>query len=55
MQPLARVRLRDLVRQRGVRPLNLRRPRGAQVRVVLVDPSGVWARGAPELIVRLGT
>ncbi|MGD2147927.1 MAG: VIT and VWA domain-containing protein [Anaerolineae bacterium] len=47
--PRATVRLADLVRVGGERPLNLRRRRGERVRVALTDPSGVWAAGGPEM------
>jgi hypothetical protein len=47
--PRARVRLVDLVRQKGERPLNVRKGPGQVVRIVLADPSGAWARGAPRL------
>ena len=53
-QPRARVRLADLVRQGGERPLNLRRRPGQRVRVVLIDPAGAWASGAPAMEVALG-
>jgi Ca-activated chloride channel family protein len=52
--PRARVRLADVLRQRGQRPLNLLRLPGQQVRLVLVDPNGAWAQGAPRLEVALG-
>ncbi len=52
--PRARVRLADLVRAGGVRPLNLARGPGQVVRVVLADPAGSWAAGAPRLEVALG-
>jgi Ca-activated chloride channel family protein len=51
--PRARVRLVDLVRQRGERPLNLSRAPGQLLRLVLVDPSGSWKQGAPRLEVTL--
>lgn len=54
-QPRARVRLADLLRQGGQRPLNLRRVGDEPVRVVLVDANGTWARGAPAIEVSLGT
>jgi Ca-activated chloride channel family protein len=54
MSPRARVRLADLLRLGGERPLNVRRQAGQVVRVVLYDPSGAWARSAPRLEVRLG-
>ena len=46
--PRARVRLADLVRRRGERPLNLRVGPGQAVRIVLADPAGAWARGRPD-------
>ncbi len=51
--PRARVRLVDLVKQGGVRPLNLQRGAGQTVRIVLEDPNGAWQAGAPELAVAL--
>jgi Ca-activated chloride channel family protein len=51
--PRARIRLADLVRLGGQRPLNLRVQAGGSVRVVLVDPNGVWATEAPEMAVRI--
>lgn len=51
--PRARIRLADLVRLGGERPLNLRKGPGQAVRVVLVDPNGAWAAAAPEMTVRL--
>ena len=52
--PRARVRLADLVRRRSERPLNLRVGPGQAVRIVLADPAGAWARGAPRIEVALG-
>ena len=52
--PRARVRLADLVSRRGERPLNLRVGPGQAVRIVLADPAGAWARGAPRIEVALG-
>jgi Ca-activated chloride channel family protein len=52
--PRARMRLVDLVRRRGERPLNLLKLPGQVVRVVLLDPAGVWAQGAPRLEIALG-
>jgi hypothetical protein len=40
--PRARIRLADLARLGGQRPLNLRVRAGGVVRVVLVDANGVW-------------
>jgi Ca-activated chloride channel family protein len=51
--PRARVRLADLVRQGGERPLNLVRGRGQVVRLVLTDANGAWASAAPKLRVTL--
>lgn len=52
-QPRARVRLVDLIRQGGERPLNLLLLPGQRVRIVLVDPAGAWDDGAPEIGVAL--
>jgi Ca-activated chloride channel family protein len=51
--PRATVRLADLVRTGGGRPLNVRRSAGEMVRIVLVDPNGAWASGGPALTVEL--
>jgi len=51
--PRARVRLADLIKQRGTRPLNLQKESGQPVRISLVDPAGAWARGAPRIEVAL--
>ncbi len=51
--PRAKVKLVDLVRQGGARPLNLSRKRGEALRLALVDPAGVWAGGAPHIEVTL--
>ena len=47
--PRARVSLRDVLRQGGRRPMNLRSRPGDVVRIVLIDPDGVWTGGAPVL------
>ncbi|NLE76407.1 MAG: hypothetical protein GX605_06605, partial [Chloroflexi bacterium] len=47
--PRAWVRLADLVRQGGQRPLHIRRLAGQWVRIVLLDPNGTWAAKAPPL------
>jgi hypothetical protein len=47
--PRARVRLADVLRQGGERPLNVRRQRGQTVRVVLIDPKGSLAGRALEV------
>jgi Ca-activated chloride channel family protein len=52
-QPRARVRLADLIRQGGERPLNLLRLPGQRVRILLVDPAGAWDDSAPEIGVAL--
>jgi Ca-activated chloride channel family protein len=52
--PRAQVRLVDLLRQQGERPLNLRKGPGQPVRIVLADPHGAWAARAPQLEVSLG-
>ena len=51
--PRAQVRLADLLRQGGERPLNVQRSPEAVVRLVLHDPAGAWAAGAPTLEVFL--
>jgi Ca-activated chloride channel family protein len=51
--PRATVRLADLVRQGGMRPLNVTRRPGQIVRLVLDDPSGVWKAGGPHIVVTL--
>jgi Ca-activated chloride channel family protein len=43
--PRAHVKLADLIRQRGERPLSIRRQGQQLVRVVLADASGAWASG----------
>jgi len=52
--PRARVRLADLLRQGGERPLNVRRQADQPVRLVLQDASGAWSSNAPGLEVRIG-
>jgi Ca-activated chloride channel family protein len=51
--PRAQVRLADIVRQGGSRPLNLRRASGQAVRIVLADPAGAWRQAAPAIAVTL--
>ena len=51
--PRARVRLADLVRQGGARPLNVQRQAGQRVRLVLADPAKAWAGSAPAVRVVL--
>jgi hypothetical protein len=50
--PVAKVKLADLLKQRGVRPLNISIA-GARVRVVLSDPAGAWAQSATKLEISL--
>src|SRR5439155_17780768 len=52
--PRARVRLADLLKQGGERPLNIAKLPGQVVRLVLVDPAGSWASAAPEIEVAMG-
>ena len=52
--PRANVRLAELIRQGGERPLNLIWNAGQPLRIVLRDPSGAWAGGAPEFGLSLG-
>ena len=52
--PRARVRLVDLVRQGGERPLNVARGPQQPLRLVVVDEQGLWAQAAPTLTVELG-
>jgi Ca-activated chloride channel family protein len=51
--PRAKVKLADLVRQGGARPLNLSRKRGEALRLTLADPAGVWSGGSPQIEVAL--
>lgn len=51
--PRARVRLADVVRAGGERPLNVAVRAGDRVQLVLVDPAGAWAAEAPHLVVEL--
>jgi Ca-activated chloride channel family protein len=53
-QPRARVRLADLIRQGGERPLNLRRRPGERMRIVLLDATGAWARDGEVIEVAVG-
>ncbi len=52
--PRARVKLADVLRQAGRRPLNLRRAANEPVRLTLEDPSGAWTGGAPAMEIVLG-
>ncbi len=53
--PRATIRLSDLVRGGGARPLNLRRRQGDVVKIVLSDPKGVWAAKPPrfEVVIKV--
>ena len=52
--PRARVKLADVLRAGGRRPLNIRRDAGQSVRLTLEDPSGAWKDGVPAMEVVLG-
>ncbi len=52
--PRARVKLADILRLGGRRPLNLRREANEAVRLALADPSGAWKLGTPALEIVLG-
>ncbi len=52
--PRARVKLADLMRAGGRRPLNVAPPPGARVWLRLVDGAGAWKGGAPAIAVGLG-
>ncbi len=51
--PRASVSLADLVRMGGVRPLNINVDAGMRVKIVLVDPNGMWAPKAPKIEVAI--
>jgi Ca-activated chloride channel family protein len=54
--PRATIRLADLLRGEGARPLNLRKRAGEEVRIVLSDPDGTWdSQKPPTMTVRLTT
>ncbi len=53
-EPRARVLLSDLIRAGGVRPLNLIKTARQVVRIVLIDPSGLWKQASPRLEITLG-
>jgi Ca-activated chloride channel homolog len=52
--PRARVKLADVLRRGGRRPLNLRRAANQPVRLTLADPSGAWKGGIPAMEIVLG-
>jgi hypothetical protein len=43
--PRAKVKLSDVIRQDGRRPLNLRHAVGEPVRLTIADPTGTWITG----------
>jgi Ca-activated chloride channel family protein len=51
--PRAKVRLKDILRQRGERPLNLLKLPGQALRIVLSDTAGAWRDSAPQIEVAL--
>ena len=51
--PRARVRVADVIRQGGERPINISKSPGQVVRITLLDPAGAWATGAPRLEIAL--
>jgi Ca-activated chloride channel family protein len=51
--PRAHVRLADLIRQGGTRPLNITHRSGQVVWLVLTDAAGAWAQDAPSLEITL--
>jgi Ca-activated chloride channel family protein len=51
--PRAKIKLADVAAQGGKRPLNVSLKTGCAVRVVLLDPSGVWGAGAPKIEIGL--
>jgi Ca-activated chloride channel family protein len=52
--PRTRVRLADIVRQGGKRPLNIDLPKDARVQLALADPARAWRAAAPRLRITLG-
>ena len=52
--PRARVKLADVLRQGGRRPLNLRCDAGDPVRLTLADPESAWNGGVPAMEIVLG-
>jgi hypothetical protein len=51
--PRATVRLVDMVRRRGQRPLNVAKTKADIVRMILVDPNGAWRESTPMVEVAL--
>jgi Ca-activated chloride channel family protein len=49
ISPRAVIQMADLVRQGGIRPLNIVVNKGERMQVILSDPSGAWANSAPEI------
>lgn len=52
--PRARVKLVDVLRQGGRRPLNIRRDASQPVRLTLADPTGAWKSGIPAMEIVVG-
>jgi Ca-activated chloride channel family protein len=52
--PRARVRVIDILRSGGTRPLNIHWQPGQAVRLELTDPAGTWRNAAPNVRVSLG-
>jgi len=52
--PRARVRVIDILRSGGTRPLNIHWQPGQSVRLELIDPAGAWRDAAPSMRVTLG-
>jgi len=52
--PRARVKLADVLRQGGRRPLNIRHDAGQPVRLTLADPASAWKSGVPAMEIVVG-
>jgi Ca-activated chloride channel family protein len=52
--PRARMRLADVLRQGGRRPLNVRVAAGERVLLKVLDPTGAWSAGVPAMEIVLG-
>lgn len=51
--PRATVKLADLLRMGGIRPLNITVNPGDHVKIVLSDPAGAWDKSVPDMEVSL--
>jgi Ca-activated chloride channel family protein len=49
VDPRAKIRLADVLRQGGTRPLNVCWMPGESIRLVVADPAGRWAAGVPAM------